>query len=158
SCPRTAPGPRSGGLGTIRTDAADPLPLRRLRQPHPLRRHLDAPVARLSPLLARRRADRRGLRGAVGGGRAGGLPLVRLGVGGRGARAGRHRQREVTGLTAADDLVIRPALEAAVAVARAGEEEVPVRPAPSALRPFLQFSRLPARARSAARRVLEGDA
>ena len=42
-------------------------------------------------------------------------------------------------------------------MARAGEEAVPARPAPPALRPFLQFTRLPARALVAARRVLEAD-
>ena len=44
-----------------------------------------------------------------------------------------------------------------MAVARAGEEATPVAPAPAALRPFLHFSRLPAAALVAARRVLDGD-
>ena len=45
-----------------------------------------------------------------------------------------------------------------MAVARAGEEAVPVEPAPVALRPFLQFARLPAPALVATRRVLDADA
>jgi predicted RNA-binding protein with PIN domain len=52
---------------------------------------------------------------------------------------------------------LRPALEAAVAVARAGEDDIPVQAAPSALRPFLNFTKLPARALVAARRTLDGD-
>lgn len=44
-----------------------------------------------------------------------------------------------------------------MAVARAGEDAVPVEPAPVALRPFLQFARLPAPALVAARRVLDAD-
>jgi predicted RNA-binding protein with PIN domain len=52
---------------------------------------------------------------------------------------------------------LRPALEAAVAVARAGEDDIPVRAAPGALRPFLNFTKLPGRALVAARRTLDGD-
>jgi len=44
-----------------------------------------------------------------------------------------------------------------VALARAGEDAVPGEPAPMALRPFLQFARLPAPALVAARRVLDAD-
>ena len=40
--------------------------------------------------------------------------------------------------------LLRPALEAAVQVARAGENADPVQPAPPALRRFLRFARLPA--------------
>ncbi|HEX2042454.1 MAG TPA: hypothetical protein VHF24_07430, partial [Acidimicrobiales bacterium] len=44
-----------------------------------------------------------------------------------------------------------------MAVARAGEDAAPTAPAPPALRPFLHFSRLPAAALVAARRVLDTD-
>jgi predicted RNA-binding protein with PIN domain len=44
-----------------------------------------------------------------------------------------------------------------VAVARAGADATPTVPAPAALRPFLHFSRLPATALQAARRVLDAD-
>ena len=44
-----------------------------------------------------------------------------------------------------------------MAVARAGEEDTPVVPAPVALRPFLQFAKLPARAVVAARRAVDAD-
>lgn len=44
-----------------------------------------------------------------------------------------------------------------MAVARAGEGAVPVEPAPAALRPFLQFAKLPVPALVAARRVLDAD-
>jgi predicted RNA-binding protein with PIN domain len=96
------------------------------------------------------------------------MPVVRVGEGRRGGgrdpagragcagRAGPTRTGKVDRLTAADGL-LRPALEAAVAVARAGEDAVPARPAPPALRPFLQFARLPARALVAARRVIDAD-
>ena len=55
------------------------------------------------------------------------------------------------------DSLVRPALEAAVAVARAGEDDEPVEPAPPALKPFLKFAKLPARALPVARRVLDSD-
>ena len=42
-------------------------------------------------------------------------------------------------------------------MARAGEDAVPARPAPPALRPFLQFARLPTQALVTARRVLDAD-
>ncbi|HEX2193189.1 MAG TPA: hypothetical protein VHH09_08345, partial [Acidimicrobiales bacterium] len=87
------------------------------------------------------------------------MPVVRVGQrhrGGGGRPPGAAGGGEVDGLTATDGL-LRPALEAAVAVARTGEEAVPARPAPAALRPFLQFARLPARALTAARRVLDAD-
>jgi len=42
-------------------------------------------------------------------------------------------------------------------VARAGEEDTPVVPAPVALRPFLQFAKLPVRAVVAARRAVDAD-
>ena len=44
-----------------------------------------------------------------------------------------------------------------MAVAREGEEATPTRPAPPALRPFLQFARLPPRALVALRRALDAD-
>jgi predicted RNA-binding protein with PIN domain len=55
------------------------------------------------------------------------------------------------------DVLVRPALELALAVARAGEREQPPVPAPRALRPVLGFTRLPATALDAARRVLDDD-
>lgn len=63
----------------------------------------------------------------------------------------------IRGLTAALDKLLRPALEAAVTVARAGEEATPVVPAPVQLRPFLQFAKLPAKAVDAARRAVDAD-
>jgi len=44
-----------------------------------------------------------------------------------------------------------------VAVARAGEDDTPIVPAPPALRPFLQFAKLPTPAVVAARRVVDAD-
>ncbi|MFN2608256.1 MAG: 3'-5' exonuclease [Acidimicrobiales bacterium] len=44
-----------------------------------------------------------------------------------------------------------------MAVAKAGEDDVPVRTSPTGLRPFLQFARLPPRALVAARKALDGD-
>ncbi|MEA2974143.1 MAG: hypothetical protein QOG82_2601 [Actinomycetota bacterium] len=61
------------------------------------------------------------------------------------------------GLSPAGDTLLRPALEAAVAVARAGEEATPIEPPPPALRPFLHFAKLPRPALVAARRVLDAD-
>jgi predicted RNA-binding protein with PIN domain len=46
----------------------------------------------------------------------------------------------------------------AIGVARQGEADDPVAPAPTALRPFLAFAKLPPAALEAARRVLEDDA
>ena len=60
-------------------------------------------------------------------------------------------------LTAALDKLLRPALEAAVAVARAGEEDTPVVPAPPSLRPFLHFAKLRGQAVVAARKAVDGD-
>ena len=60
-------------------------------------------------------------------------------------------------LSPAADSLLRPALEAAMAVARAGEEATPIEPPPTALRPFLQFAKLPRPALVAARRVIESD-
>jgi len=53
---------------------------------------------------------------------------------------------------------LRPALEAAVAVARLGEQATPPVPAPGALKRYLRFARLPDPALGIARRVLEDDA
>jgi predicted RNA-binding protein with PIN domain len=52
---------------------------------------------------------------------------------------------------------LRQALEAALAVAREGEEETPAVPAPVPLRPFLRFAKLPPAALAATRRVLDTD-
>ena len=54
-------------------------------------------------------------------------------------------------------LLLRPALEAAMVVARAGETANPVQPAPAKLRPYLSFARLPGPALEVARRVLDDD-
>src|SRR5436190_19614663 len=54
--------------------------------------------------------------------------------------------------------MLRPVLEAAVQVARAGESADPIQPAPPALRRYLRFVRLPPPALDIARRVLEEDA
>ncbi|MBA2497984.1 MAG: hypothetical protein H0V33_13000 [Acidimicrobiia bacterium] len=53
---------------------------------------------------------------------------------------------------------MRPALEAAMAVARSGEQATPPVPAPGALKRYLRFARLPDPALGIARRVLEDDA
>ena len=60
-------------------------------------------------------------------------------------------------LTPALDKLLRPALEAAVRVARAGEDDTPAVPAPVPLRPYLNFTKLSATAVSAARRAVDGD-
>ncbi|MEZ5140950.1 MAG: NYN domain-containing protein [Acidimicrobiales bacterium] len=111
-----------------------------------------------------------GGRGAVGGGRGGarrarrrgGLPVVRLGGVRRGARRGggrrRRRRRGDAELSRETErALLRPALEVAVAVARQGEQATPRLPAPAALRPYLTFAKLPARALDTARRVLDED-
>lgn len=59
-------------------------------------------------------------------------------------------------MSAADEL-LRPALEAALEVARVGERSTPAVPAPQALRGVLHFKRFPAAARDFARRALEED-
>jgi predicted RNA-binding protein with PIN domain len=59
--------------------------------------------------------------------------------------------------TAATERLLRPALAAAVTVARAGDLADPPVPVPSVLRPVLGFARLNGRALAAARRALEGD-
>ncbi|MEY2571022.1 MAG: hypothetical protein QOE63_1372 [Acidimicrobiaceae bacterium] len=53
--------------------------------------------------------------------------------------------------------LLRPALEAAVQVARAGEVTDPTEPVPAALRRFLRFARLPAPALDIARKAIEED-
>ncbi len=52
---------------------------------------------------------------------------------------------------------LRPVAELALGVARLGEGEVPVVPAPAALRPFLSFARLPPTAQALALRVVDED-
>ena len=79
---------------------------------------------------------------------------MRVGPSGRDPLFGPPGIRE---LTAALDKLLRPALEAAVAVARAGEEDTPVLPAPAPLRPFLNFAKLRGQAVVAARRAVDGD-
>ena len=58
---------------------------------------------------------------------------------------------------AVTEALVRPALQLAVAVARAGLEADPAVEAPRALRPFLRFARLPDHALGAVRRALEND-
>jgi hypothetical protein len=53
--------------------------------------------------------------------------------------------------------LLRPALETAVIVARAGEGADPRQPAPTSLRPFFRFQKLPNRALEVARRALDDD-
>lgn len=71
---------------------------------------------------------------------------------GRGARGGAGLKP--AGTTTA---LLRPALEAAVAVARDGERSTPPNPAPGPLRRYLSFARLPDPALEVARRVLDDD-
>lgn len=78
--------------------------------------------------------------------------MVRVGSGGRGAGRG-----ALTAAAAGDEL-LRPALELAVEVARAGQDDVPPVPAPRSLVRFLSFRRpLPDRALAAVRRVVDED-
>lgn len=53
--------------------------------------------------------------------------------------------------------LLRPALEAAVEVARAGDRATPQEPAPASLRRYLSFAKLPDPALEVARRVLDDD-
>jgi predicted RNA-binding protein with PIN domain len=55
------------------------------------------------------------------------------------------------------DQLLRPALELAWAIAAFGADQRPPRPAPKALRPLLQFKKLPNKALSTVRKVLEDD-
>lgn len=57
----------------------------------------------------------------------------------------------------AAETLLRPALEAAVAVAREGEGEEPAVLAPTPMRPLLRFAKLPRRALTVTRRALETD-
>ena len=79
---------------------------------------------------------------------------MRLDQGDRDARRGPAGNGE---LTPALDKLLRPAIEAVVAVARAGEEDTPAVDAPPALRPFLHFAKLPTRAVVAAQRAVDAD-
>ncbi|MDP9442113.1 MAG: hypothetical protein M3P34_08055, partial [Actinomycetota bacterium] len=54
--------------------------------------------------------------------------------------------------------MVRPALDLALAVARAGATEEPPAPPPRSLRPILGFNRLPASARQIVLRTLDEDA
>jgi predicted RNA-binding protein with PIN domain len=60
-------------------------------------------------------------------------------------------------MTSPPNTLLRPALEAAMQVARAGEASEPREPAPPALRRYLYFARLPAPALDIARRVIDED-
>ena len=77
---------------------------------------------------------------------------MRHGGGRRGARGGAGLKP--AGTTAA---LLRPVLEAAVAVAREGERATPPVLAPGPLRRYLSFARLPDPALEVARRVLDDD-
>lgn len=77
------------------------------------------------------------------------MPLVRLQQGSRGALS--------IPTSSAGDALLRLALEAALVVAREGEEETPALTAPVPLRPFLRFAKLPPKALAATRRVLDTD-
>lgn len=79
------------------------------------------------------------------------MPLVRQ----RGRRGDAGGALRPAGTTTA---LLRPALEAAVAVAREGERATPSVPAPAPLRRYLSFARLPDPALEVARRVLDDDA
>src|SRR5260221_1575716 len=54
-------------------------------------------------------------------------------------------------------MLLKPALEAVMRVAREGEAAEPTQPAPAQLRRYLRFARLPAPALDIARRVVEED-
>jgi len=60
-------------------------------------------------------------------------------------------------MTTPPTTLLRPALEAAMQVARSGEAADPVQPAPPTLRRYLNFARLPAPALDIARRVVDED-
>lgn len=72
---------------------------------------------------------------------------------GEGGRTARRRDLPLSAL----DGLLRPALEVALIVGRRGEAEEPPLPVPRGLRPFLRFTRLPDRALTATRRVLDDD-
>ncbi len=90
--------------------------------------------------------------------------MVRIGNGGGAAGRGALEREQLSpatlssaGLSPTGDNLLRPALEAALAVARAGDEATPAEPPPTALRPFLHFAKLPRPALVAARKVLDAD-
>ena len=90
--------------------------------------------------------------------------MVRDGSGSRGAGRGALERERLSppslsppAFSPVGDTLLRPALEAALAVARAGDEATPIEPPPPALRPFLHFAKLPRPALVAARRVLDAD-
>lgn len=78
------------------------------------------------------------------------MPVVRNGHL-RGRDRGGAQLRRPTGS------LLRPALEAAIAVARAGELEQPPVPSPTKLLPYIEFSKYPPAALDVARRVLDED-
>src|SRR5690606_8421853 len=79
-------------------------------------------------------------------------------LGDRDQRGGGGGLRRGAGpLNQAEVARLRPALEAAFAVARAGVEADPPVPPPPALRPFLSFRRLSGRALDRAAKVLDDD-
>src|SRR5438132_7830868 len=131
---------------------ARPIPMHGLRQPHPIRRRHHPAHARLSSLHGRRGAEPRGRRGALRGDRGRLVPLVRE----RGQRRGAGRGSGRRTMTA-PTVLLKPALEAVMQVARQGEAAEPTEPAPAQLRRYLRFARLPAPALDIARRVVEED-
>lgn len=82
------------------------------------------------------------------------MPVVRVRRSGRDAGGGAPR---VERLTPATESLLRPALEAAVVVARITGDNGPAVAAPAPLRPFLRFSRLPPKALRIVRRALDAD-
>lgn len=92
------------------------------------------------------------------------MPLVRHRHGGRGdrrrqpGRVGDHLARASEGALTDPAGVIRPAVESALAAARAGLGEEPPVPPPPALRPFLTFARQTPGSLAAIARVVEEDA
>src|SRR5690606_5148601 len=130
-----------------------------LRQPDALRRRHDAPHPRLPPLHGGRRADDRGRGGPRRAGRRGGVPLVRARRRRRAPRRRRRcpRPRPVEGELSDPTGAIRPAVEAALAVARAGLEADPVVPPPPGLGRYLRFARQTPASLKAVARIVERD-
>src|SRR5690606_15596181 len=130
-----------------------------LRQPDALRRRHDAPHPRLPPLHGGRRADDRGRGGPRRAGRRGGVPLVRPRRRRRAPRRRRRcpRPRPVEGELSDPTGAIRPAVEAALAVARAGLEADPVVPPPPGLGRYLRFARQTPASLKAVARIVERD-
>src|SRR5205814_8986518 len=75
-----------------------------------------------------------------------------------GRRGREHRTaRGRCGLVSDPTMLLKPAIEAVMKIAREGEAAEPTEPAPAQLRRYLRFARLPAPALDIARRVVEED-